>query len=549
MPGKATRFLLAVEARVAELAVRKRLAIVTVGLLSLAARALLLPIVPVPKPAIQDEFSYLLAADTFAHGRLSNPTPAFAEHFETLQELVRPTYASKYPPLSGLVMALGERLTGEPWAGVWLATGILCGAICWALQGWFPASWALAGSLIALLKIGVVSYWSESYWGGTCAAIGGALLAGAVPRLIRRPNAAGAAVFAAGLAILANTRPYEGLVFAVACSLYLGYGLWRRRAGPGLLTRAMLLPAAALLVPVAAWMGYYNYRVTGNPWELPYVAHERQYAIWSSLLGQTQPAARPVYSNPVLEDFWVNGDSQDKREAREHLLKTHALDLYRLATFFLGLPLILCMLACARPLWRDPAARGALALSGMFYLGAAFDLRLFPHYAAPATILSCVLAAATIRAVRGAWPGSADERVVVSWAVMAAFSAITLAGLLAADNRYLFGPIDYHVRAEWASATERLERTPGDHLVLVSYGPKHEIYQELVYNHADIDGSRVIWARSLSPESDRQLIEHYAARRIWSLTENGEILLKSYGEGQEKSTMATQVRALPRGHF
>jgi hypothetical protein len=549
MPGKVTRFLLAVEARVSGLARRKSLAIVLVGLLSLAARALLLPIVPIPKPAIQDEFSYLLAADTFAHGRLSNPTPAFAEHFETLQVLVHPTYASKYPPFSALVMAFGQKLTGQPWTGVWLATGILCGVICWALQGWLSASWALLGSVIALLKIGVVSYWSESYWGGTCTAIGGALVVGAIPRLIRRPNAASATAFAAGLAILANTRPYEGLLLVLPCSLYLVYGLWRRRVSPAWLTRSVLLPAATLLLPVAAWMAYYNYRVTGNVWEMPYVAHERQYAIWSSLLWQTRPAPQPAYSNAVLEDFWVNGDHHDKQEAREHLLKTHVLDIYRLATFFLGLPLTLCALGFARPLWRDPAARGALLLLGTFYAGVAFNLRLFPHYAAPATILSYVLAAATIRAARSAWPGSKAERILVPWVAMAAFVAITLAGLLTANNRYLFGPIDYHVRAEWASVTDRLQRTPGDHLVLVSYGPKHEIYQELVYNHADIDGSRVIWARSLSSESDRQLIEHYAARQIWTLTEDGDLLLKSYGGSKDKSTMTLQVSAVHRGHF
>src|ERR1700738_2328447 len=116
--------LLGVEAALRRLAGRKRLAILTVMGISLGARALLLPWLPAPKPAIQDEFSYLLAADTFAHGRLANPTPPLAEHFETLQELVHPTYASKYPPFSGLMMALGQKLTGAAWVGVWLGMGV-----------------------------------------------------------------------------------------------------------------------------------------------------------------------------------------------------------------------------------------------------------------------------------------------------------------------------------------------------------------------------------------------------------------------------------------
>ena len=549
MAARVRRSLLAVESQLTRLAGHRWRTIVLVGVLSLAARALLLPVVPIPKPAIQDEFSYLLAADTFAHGRLANPTPRFAAHFETLQELIRPTYSSKYPPFSGLVMALGQWLTGQPWIGVWLATGVLCATICWALQGWLPPAWSLVGALIALLKIGIVSYWSESYWGGTCAAIGGALLVGALPRLVRRPCKGAALAFAAGLAILANTRPYEGVLLALACLIYLGYAFWRRRGNLPALARRVVLPAGAVLIPIAGWMGYYNYRVTGDPWKLPYLEHERQYDMWSPLVLQPHPHPKPVYSNAVLEDFWVNGDRNDKHAAREHLLKTHALDLYRLATFFLGLPLTLCLVVGARALWRDRAARGAVLLALAFYAGAAFNLRLFPHYAAPATVLFYILAAAGIRAARQAWPGSAAERTFVPWAVLGIFAMVALAGLLTPQNRYLFGSVDYHVRAERASIMDRLQRIPGDHVVLVSYGPQHEVYQELVYNQADIEHARVIWARSLSPESDRALVEHYRGRRIWMLTENGYLIVRNYSPGEEKSTITARIKSSSEGPF
>ena len=547
MAGPLRRLLPAAEALLGRLAEHRWRAILLVGLISLAARAVLLPVVPIPKPAIQDEFSYLLAADTFAHGRLANPTPAFAGHFETLQELIRPTYSSKYPPFSGLVLALGQKLTGHPWLGVWLAGGVLCATMCWALQGWLPPVWALVGALIALLKIGIVSYWSESYWGGTCTAIGGALVVGALPRLLRRPGRGPALALAAGLAILANTRPYEGMLLALPCLAYLAYGFWRRRAGG--LVRSVVFPAAAVLIPAAGWMVYYNYRVTGNPWEMPYLEHERQYDMWSPLVLQPHPAPKPVYSNAFLADFWVNGDRNDKREAREHLVKTHALDLYRLATFFLGLPLTLCLAVCLRAIWRDRVARGGLLLLGAFYAGAAFNLRLFPHYAAPATALFYIVAAAGIRAMRRAWPGSGEERAYIAWAVVGAFTAVTLAGLLTAQNRYLFGSIDYHVRAERATIEDRLEHIPGDQLVLVSYGPQHEIYQELVYNQADIDHARIIWARSLSPELDQALVEHYAGRRAWMLTENGYLMLKDYTPGEDKSTITTRIQSSSAGRF
>jgi hypothetical protein len=518
----------ALENRLLWLARRKGLAIVLVGVISLAARALLLPVLPIPKPAIQDEFSYLLASDTFSSGKLTNPTPPFAEHFETLQVLLHPTYASKYPPLSALMMALGQSITGEPWVGVWLGTGILCATLCWALQGWLPPVWALVGSLVALARIGIVSYWSESYWGGTCAAIGGALVVGAVPRLMRRSRPSAAFAFAAGLAILANTRPYEGLVLAIACSAVLAFALLRRPVAIGHFCRAVILPMALLLIPVFGWMGYYNYRVTGHALEIPYLAHDKQYVVQSPLLWQTHPNTAPVYSNAVLKEFWTVAAATENRSARDHWLKAHVSDLITLGHFFLGWPLVVCMIAFARPLWRDPVARCALLLAAGFYAGAAWDARLFPHYAAPATALVDILAACSLRVARNAWPGTFAERRYMTWGVLGLFALTTGMAMLTPENRYLFGPIDYHVQAKHASITERLEREPGRHLVLVRYGSRHDMYEELVFNQADIERSRVVWARSLGPEKDSCLIGHFSGRHAWLLEDDGDLKLSAY---------------------
>ncbi len=122
----------------------------------LALRLALLPILPVPTPAAMDEFSYLLIADTFAHGRLANPTSPMWAHLESPLVLWHPTHVGIYHPAQGLFMAVGQVLLGHPYWGVWLSVGIMCAAICWMLQAWVGESWAIAGRFSGRDSVGHV---------------------------------------------------------------------------------------------------------------------------------------------------------------------------------------------------------------------------------------------------------------------------------------------------------------------------------------------------------------------------------------------------------
>ena len=202
------------------LARHKTVCWIGVGVFVLVLRLALLPVWPIPAPSIYDEFSYLLQADTFSHGRLTNLPHPLWKFFESPYILQQPTYASRFPPAQALVMAAGQVFLGHPWFGVWLSAGILAAVLCWALQGWLPPGWALLGAFIGL-NLCLFTYWMNSYWGGAVTAIGGALVIGAWVRIVRAKQWRYAWLFGIGAVIVILARPFEGLLLLVPALIAL----------------------------------------------------------------------------------------------------------------------------------------------------------------------------------------------------------------------------------------------------------------------------------------------------------------------------------------
>jgi hypothetical protein len=517
------------------------LAILVCGLLGISLPAMYGLHAGVREPVVHDEFSYLLAADTFAHGRLSNPSPPHPEFFEAPHILVVPSYCSKYPPGQGLILALGQVLLGRPIWGVWLSCGLFAAALCWMLQAWSSPPWALATTLLAIATCGVSSYWAQSYWGGMVAATGGALLFGALRRTLRAPRIGSSILMGAGVIALANARPFEGIWASMIAGVPLTIWFFADRSRP-LTTKVWrwLLPFVTVLVVGAGWMAYYNRAVTGSWLIPPYVLHEKQYFDQGVFRFSSEhpPGRVPA---PRVAAFYANYKALPQRGLRLVLGTAEAtyrnlgltvdsatgMTLETRGSSFARLWLLALIATISlRSRWVWFCIGGI----GFVVLGASLVWWWFPHYVAPIYPLEIAVFAVTLRRA------DLGSRALRPSRRLAPLVAVILAAL------FLGLPMAQHAMAAHFGLTQeakpssaesrgstsrtpmtrssikrQLELEPGRHLVFVHYDPDYDIHDEWVYNGADLPGSRILFAHDLGAAKNARLIADDPGRSLWLL--------------------------------
>ena len=109
----------------------------------------------------------------------------------------------------------------------------------------------------------------------------------------------------AGLAILANSRPYEGLAFSLPIAAALLVWVLKKDRPPlPVVFRRVVAPLALMLVLTGSGLAYYNWRVTGNPLRMPYQVDLEAnsvvpYMIWQKL------RPKPPYHHEVMRKMFA----------------------------------------------------------------------------------------------------------------------------------------------------------------------------------------------------------------------------------------------------
>ena len=543
-----------------KLARRRGLAAVVTGLAALLLRLAMLPLHPIPHPFYTDDFSFLFAADTFAHGRITNPTPAMWTHFETLHITMHPTYSSMFFPAQGLVLAAGKVLFGNPWFGMLCVMALMCAALCWMLQTWLPPGWALLGGLLAVLRLGLFSYWIDTYvGGGAVAALGGALVLGALPRLMKSVRVRDALILVSGVIILANSRPYEGLLLCLPVAWIIARWILAilNRPTAALVMRSAIAPLL-ILIAAGSWMGYYNYRNFGSALTLPYTVDRATYAVAPHFVWEKE-SPEPAYRHKAMRDYYMTVELPEFRKIHNPsgFLPQTLLKGMRMILFFAGVALLPPLFMLRRVLL-DQRIRFLVICIGIMAIGIVVEAGVRPYYLSPFTAAIYAICLQAMRHLR-VWKPAGNPTGMTMLRLLVSACVVLAAVDLWAKPLHLRMPIapgaiwscecdgSPQPGADRAAIASRLEKLPGKQLVLVRYAGNHDPSYEWVYNSADIDNSNVIWAREMDARSNDELIRYYKDRQVWLVQPDAKpAMLSSYSVSAPTALIANNTEGKSR---
>jgi hypothetical protein len=276
------------------------------------------------------------------------------------------------------------------------------------------------------------------------------------------------------------------------------------------------LPIVAILAITGVAMGYYFWRVTGNPFQMPYSLNRQTYAVAPVFIGQ-RLRPEPMYHHPVMRNFYLGWEASTYLRTRsvrgfvaEVLTK---LDI--IWWFFLGPALPISLLSLPFVI-RDRRMRLLLIIALTTIAALLLEAWHNAHYLAP---LTCVIYAVVLQCMRHLrlWRRHRNRLgVFLVRALVLMCLAVFFFNLRAQYYKLPHDSAHYPWHWQRAEILERLSSAEVGQLVIVRYAPDHDVSHEWVYNRADIDHSKVVWARDMGKQNE-ELIRYFRNRQVWFL--------------------------------
>ena len=441
-----------------------------------------------------------------------------------MQVLQHPKYVSIRPPGQGAFLGLGQAVFGSPWAGVCLSVALMCAAICWMLQGWFAPQWALLGGLLVGLRVGVLTFWMNSYWGGAVAATGAALVLGAYPRLIRANAFRYLFLMWLGIVLVLTTRTFEGGMLLIPVAILVAVHVFGKT---GTVPRAerllkVAVPGFVLLLVLAGWFAYYNWRTTGSPTTPPYtLGRQTQNIAPAFMFGKIAPMHH--FTNPQMKQRYA-GWEMTLYLPMLHPYGWRVLNTWKLEAFwaFYIRPLFTLPLLVIPFVARNRRVRLCLAIVAAGFTAALIEVWGPPYYFAPYLPVVMMLTIEGFRYLH-AWRVAGGRPARLLTELVPVIAGVVFVGLVGCrvDGLHVAGEdvfqwSSYENRMpERAIVEQMLNAKEGKHLVFVRYARFHDCVREWVFNRADLQGAKVVWAREYEAGRNQELAAYFADRRVW----------------------------------
>ena len=195
--------------------------------------------------------------------------------------------------------------------------------------------------------------------------------------------------------------------------------------------------------------------------------------------------------------------------------------------FFIG-PVLTIPLLFFAAVWRSGRLRLLIIGAACAAVAAGFEGAAMAHYISPATGAIVAILIECLRRLRG-WTYR-GRRMGLFLARLAPLMMVAVLGLrIAAENLGL--PYTQHlnyqswccqVKGNYAKvrAIAYLNSQHGKHLVIVTPKDDPNNLLQWIYNDADIDGSRIVWARDMGADENAKLKEFFRGRTVWRLDPN-----------------------------